>query len=93
MTGPQERKRKAAKPSREPQLNCCEADVPKRAKQPPVPSTFDLLTVKETAGLLRVSQATLYRLLRSGEGPTYTRIGGQIRVHRESLRRFIEPRG
>jgi len=50
-----------------------------------------VLTVKETAELLRVSLPTVYSQLRSGELPS-VRIGVQLRVPRAALLRFIDPK-
>jgi len=45
---------------------------------------LDLLTVAEAASILRISRATAYRLVESGELPA-VKVGGSIRVGREAL--------
>ena len=47
-----------------------------------------LLTVAESAAFLRVSRATAYRLIASGEIPAH-RVGGQIRIHSDDLRGLV----
>jgi len=47
--------------------------------------SLELLTVAETAAVLRVSRATAYRLIDSGEIPAH-RIGGSLRVDAAELR-------
>jgi len=44
----------------------------------------ELFTVAEVAEVLRVSRATAYRLVESGELPA-SRIGGSIRISRDDL--------
>jgi len=44
----------------------------------------ELLTVSETARLLRIGEATVRRLARRGELPAL-RVGGQWRIDRDSL--------
>lgn len=57
--------------------------------------TPDLLTVIETASILRISRTTAYELVRrdlatdGGEGLGVVRIGGQLRVPRASIERLI----
>lgn len=57
--------------------------------------TPDLLTVIETASVLRISRTTAYELVRrdlatdGGEGLGVVRIGGQLRVPRASIERLI----
>ncbi len=57
--------------------------------------TPDLLTVTETATLLRISRTTAYELARrdlandGGEGLDVVRIGGQLRVPRAAIERLI----
>lgn len=47
-----------------------------------------LLTVKEVAGLLRVSDESVYRLCRTGRLGA-TRIGGLWRIPRESVDKLL----
>ncbi len=50
-----------------------------------------LLTVKEVALAVRVSPATVYRLVQAGELGA-VRVGRSIRVKAEDLRAFLESR-
>lgn len=50
-----------------------------------------LLTLDEVQRLLRLSQQTVWRLMKRGELPV-VRIGGRVLVRREDLERFIEER-
>jgi len=47
-----------------------------------------LLTVSETAALLRVSRMTVYRMLRDGE-LTSVRVGRAFRVREDEVRRMV----
>ncbi len=49
-----------------------------------------LLTAEQLAGLLQVSERTVWRLRSAGKLPTPMEIGGSIRWHTESVRRWIE---
>jgi excisionase family DNA binding protein len=51
-------------------------------------ATASLLSVAETAQILRVSKATTYRLISAGELPAH-RIGASLRVDRDELRDYI----
>lgn len=46
--------------------------------------TSELMTVAEAASFLRLSRATAYRLIVSGELPAH-RIGGSIRIDRDEM--------
>ncbi len=48
-----------------------------------------VLTVEEVAELLRVDRKTVYELIRRGELPGVRRIGRTIRVHRETVLRWL----
>ena len=48
----------------------------------------DFLTVQEVAGLLRLSDLTLYKYIKDGSLEAIE-FGGHYRVSRESLNRFI----
>lgn len=48
-----------------------------------------ILTVKDVAGLLKVSECTIYRLLTDRQIPAF-RIGGDWRFHREQLQEWIK---
>ena len=47
-----------------------------------------LITVPELAALLRVSRATAYALVASGEVPS-VRVGGSLRIPRDALYRRL----
>jgi len=49
-----------------------------------------LLTVKETARLLRLSQNSVYQGVKGGSIPGLRRVGRTIRVHRPTLLRWLE---
>lgn len=51
---------------------------------------MDLLTVKETAAMLKVSPLTVRRHIAAGRLGV-VRVGRAVRVRREALERFIEP--
>jgi excisionase family DNA binding protein len=51
---------------------------------------MDLLTVKETAQILRVSQITVRRYIASGQLAA-ERVGHGIRVRREAIEEFVTP--
>jgi excisionase family DNA binding protein len=57
--------------------------------QPFVPG--GLLTVSEVAGAMRVSNMTVYRLIKSGELPA-VRVGKNYRLRETDLERFLEER-
>ncbi len=57
--------------------------------QPFVPG--GLLTVAEVAGAMRVSNMTVYRLIKSGELPA-VRVGKNYRLRETDLERFLEER-
>lgn len=53
--------------------------------------TGGLLTVAEVAGAMRVSNMTVYRLIKSGELPA-VRVGKNYRLRESDLERFLEER-
>ena len=53
--------------------------------------TGALLTVAEVAAGMRVSNMTVYRLIKSGELPA-VRVGKGYRIREAELRRFLEER-
>lgn len=57
--------------------------TPERAPLP------ELLTVREAADLLAVSEKTVYRLARSGQLP-HVRLGASVRVPRAALLRWVD---
>ncbi len=50
-----------------------------------------LLTVGEVATMLRVSNMTVYRLIKNGEMPA-VRVGKGYRIRESELQRFLEER-
>ena len=52
---------------------------------------MELLTVKEVAAMLRVTPSTLYRLIYDHDFPNM-RIGGDYRVSKELLEKWIDER-
>jgi excisionase family DNA binding protein len=50
-----------------------------------------LLTVSEVAEATRVSNMTIYRLIRAGQLPA-VRVGKNYRIRESELRRFLEER-
>jgi excisionase family DNA binding protein len=57
--------------------------------QPFIPG--GLLTVSEVASAMRVSNMTVYRLIKSGELPA-VRVGKNYRLRETDLERFLEER-
>ena len=53
--------------------------------------TGALLTVAEVASGMRVSNMTVYRLIKSGELPA-VRVGKGYRIRESALQRFLESR-
>jgi len=49
----------------------------------------DILTIKEVADYLKVTERTLYRLAQEGKLPAF-KVGGSWRFRREDLDRWIE---
>jgi excisionase family DNA binding protein len=52
-------------------------------------ATPSLLSVAETARILRISRATAYRLVSTGELPA-VRVGGQYRVDQDALNAYLD---
>jgi excisionase family DNA binding protein len=50
-----------------------------------------LLTVGEVAGLMRVSNMTVYRLIKSGQLPAL-RVGKNYRIRRDDIERYLADR-
>lgn len=48
-----------------------------------------VLTVDEVADLLRVDRKSIYEVIRRGELPGVRRLGRSIRVHRDTVLRWI----
>ena len=55
------------------------------------PIEHELLTVSEVADLLRVSNMTVYRLIKSNELGS-VRVGKSYRIRREDIDRFLTQR-
>lgn len=55
------------------------------------PTEHELLTVNEVADLLRVSNMTVYRLIKSNEMAS-VRVGKSYRIRREDIDRFLGDR-
>jgi excisionase family DNA binding protein len=53
--------------------------------------TVGLLTVGEVASAIRVSNMTVYRLIKSGELPAL-RVGKNYRLRRSDVERFLDER-
>jgi excisionase family DNA binding protein len=51
-----------------------------------------LLTPDEVAERLRVHRATLAAWRKNGEGPAYTRVGGEIRYSEEAVLAYVSAR-
>ncbi len=65
----------------------CDGSVPHDDATEPGPST--VLTVDELATLLRCNRKTVYGAIQRGEIPGVRRLGGAIRVHRETVLRWL----
>lgn len=48
-----------------------------------------VLTVDEAAGLLRLNRKSVYEAIRRGELPGVRRVGAALRIHRETLVRWL----
>ena len=55
------------------------------------PTEHELLTVNEVADLLRVSNMTVYRLIKSNELAS-VRVGKSYRIRRDDIDRFLAKR-
>ncbi len=53
-------------------------------------STREILTLAEAADLLRISERTLWSLLRSDDAPPHTRIGRLYRFRRAALLGWVD---
>jgi excisionase family DNA binding protein len=63
----------------------------RRVGDPQAFVTGGLLTVAEVAGAMRVSNMTVYRLIKSGELPA-VRVGKNYRLRESDLERFLQER-
>lgn len=52
---------------------------------PPEPGARVVLTVDELAALLRCNRKTVYAAINRGEIPGVRRLGGAIRIHRDTV--------
>ena len=59
------------------------AEAPDRL--PPEPEARVVLTVDELAALLRCNRKTVYAAINRGEIPGVRRLGGAIRIHRDTV--------
>jgi excisionase family DNA binding protein len=59
--------------------------------EPHVFATGGLLTVSEVAAAMRVSNMTVYRLIKGGELPA-VRVGTNYRIREDDLERFLRER-
>ena len=59
--------------------------------EPQVFATGGLLTVSEVAAAMRVSNMTVYRLIKGGELPA-VRVGKNYRIREDDLERFLRER-
>ncbi len=62
-----------------------------RVNEPQAFVTGGLLTVAEVAAAMRVSNMTVYRLIKGGELPA-VRVGKNYRLRESDLERFLEER-
>ena len=53
-----------------------------------MPRDDEILTLKELCGLLRVHPATVYKLLKRGQIPSF-RVGGNWRFQRDVIERWM----
>lgn len=67
------------------------AQDPAGGRQEAHPLAQEWSSVEELAAWLDVSKWTIYRWNRHpGTGPVATRVGGQVRYHRDAVRTWIE---
>lgn len=74
---------------RRPTLTWPAAGRTMKSRKPQPAHDPEVLTVDEAAALLRVNRKTLYEAIRSGAIPGVRRIGRAIRVHRETMLRWM----
>ena len=65
------------------------ADTPMKDRGLKVTAS-EILTVKETAALLRIGLSSLYRLIEKNQGPPALRLGRSIRFRRSTLEKFLD---
>jgi excisionase family DNA binding protein len=49
----------------------------------------DLLTVEETAAVLRINRQTVYRLIKSGKLPAF-KVASGIRIEQAAIKEYLE---
>jgi excisionase family DNA binding protein len=54
------------------------------------PTIKPLLTIRQAAGALHISEVTLRRMVKNGTGPTARRIGRSLRFREQDVRDFVE---
>lgn len=64
-------------------------DHPPDPPTTPAPSLPLILTVEETAALLRINRKTLYDLVRRNQLPGARKLGRALRFHRDALLRWM----
>ena len=69
----------------------CHAKVGERVSGTEAFSAGGLMTVAEVAAAMRVSNMTVYRLIKNGELPA-VRVGKNYRLRGSDLERFLEER-
>ena len=52
-------------------------------------ASADVLTLEETAGVLRVSQRHLHKIMADGNGPPVVRLGRRKLIRREALQQWL----
>jgi excisionase family DNA binding protein len=57
------------------------------------PMKTEFLTIDEAALLLRLGKRTTYELARNGRLPGAVKVGGQWRVHRQQLLKWVQEGG
>lgn len=58
-----------------------------------MPDLPAVLTIPEVAQLLRISRGAAYQLARRGELPGTVKLGRTLRVHRDTVLRWLESQG
>jgi excisionase family DNA binding protein len=63
------------------------------ASLPPSPERFEYITVREAAGIMRVSQRTIHRLAHEERALEFVRFGKQWRIRRDSVDKLVSHGG
>src|SRR6476659_6178884 len=69
---------------------CTSATMPPRPPMPGTDSLPFLLTVDETASLLRTTKKAIYTMVERGQIPGVTRLGRRVLVRSEDLLRWLD---